>query len=461
MIVGNPILNGGPRKIGLPLNTRLLLHFDLNYDDIVGLNTPSCTGTVAYTRGMFRKGVSLNGATSIDIPYNSEDMLFNKDDFTIAGWFNWHGAPDGTNFSYLFSQQYYYSSSYKTAGFGVWVNANGEIVWRVRRTYANAVVSDVNTKVLMPVGEWVHIAMVRHGTALTLYLNGTAIGTATFNTNYAVYQHASSVFRIGAGSGTTTTTKNNASDFFTGAIDEFIVTIGTAIWTEEFTPPKGPYGEFLALGSLTVGDLVSYTNPETGVTTKFLILDKDHHAVDSGYPENCSTLWLWDEYTELATPYYDYLDTSHANSMRVKSESYIKTKTGDKFYNKLVPTVFLTQIKLENPHVGITLRCALPSWREIAISSSTACAYFPSDLTAEEDRERRIRAVEYLLRDTPRNEDEHYAEYYFVDTEGIIYQTATSSPDEELLHIFPIMNISNDVKVSMFPDDNGVYELLL
>lgn len=243
----------GMGKIALPINTRLLTHFDNNCEDSTGLNTPEFFGTASYKKGKFKNSVFLDGNSCVNVPYNADYLVFGTSDFTIAGWFKWDGTrPNGT-LPRLFSQQYCYNNTYPMAGICVWINADGEIVWRVQRSSSAAVVSSKDTNVAMPVNEWAHLAMVRNGTALKLYLNGTEIGTATFNASYSVYQNTNSTFRIGAGSGRASTSRTEAADFFSGEIDEFIVTIGTAIWTEAFTPPVKPYADYLTLGSLPYG----------------------------------------------------------------------------------------------------------------------------------------------------------------------------------------------------------------
>lgn len=77
---------------------------------------------------------------------------------------------------------------------------------------------------------WYHIAIVRNGTTTTLYVNGTADGTTTAIT--ANMSTASMVIGMNASS---------SSNFYSGYIDEFRVSVGIARWTANFTPPTSAY----------------------------------------------------------------------------------------------------------------------------------------------------------------------------------------------------------------------------
>jgi len=75
---------------------------------------------------------------------------------------------------------------------------------------------------------WYHIALVRNGSTLTCFVNGTSVGTATNSTNYAA-----SHLNIGIDG-------NNSSSPFTGIISDFRIVKGTAVYTANFTPTTVP-----------------------------------------------------------------------------------------------------------------------------------------------------------------------------------------------------------------------------
>lgn len=76
-----------------------------------------------------------------------------------------------------------------------------------------------------PVAQWNHVALVFNAGVATLYLNGVSqsSGSGEWLTG-AMY--------IG---------DDNASELFTGWIDEFRITSGVARYTSNFTPPSAPF----------------------------------------------------------------------------------------------------------------------------------------------------------------------------------------------------------------------------
>jgi len=78
------------------------------------------------------------------------------------------------------------------------------------------------------INNWHHVALVRSGTTVTLYVNGTSQGTYTTSTSFA-----QAYVRIGAYGG-------DGSVAFTGYASNLRAVIGTAIYTATFTPPTTP-----------------------------------------------------------------------------------------------------------------------------------------------------------------------------------------------------------------------------
>ena len=105
---------------------------------------------------------------------------------------------------------------------------------------------------------WTHVAAVRNGTTLTLYVNGVAQATKTFPTS--LRQYTGNVFTIGG----------NAlnSQYFVGNFSNVRVTIGAALYTNNFTPPALPMGasppDSIYGSAITL--LGSGTNGSTSIT---------------------------------------------------------------------------------------------------------------------------------------------------------------------------------------------------
>jgi hypothetical protein len=75
-------------------------------------------------------------------------------------------------------------------------------------------------------GQWVHTAMVRHSGVVTIYIDGVSLESHGDTSNY------SGLTDIGIGAGYSLPTYG-----FDGNIEDFRITVGTAKYTEGFTPP--------------------------------------------------------------------------------------------------------------------------------------------------------------------------------------------------------------------------------
>ena len=81
---------------------------------------------------------------------------------------------------------------------------------------------------------WYHIAVIRSGNTITLYVNGVSLGSTAFSgpmTNYA------STLNVGL------STSAGTLRYFDGWLDEIRISKGIARWTENFTPPTRAYNE--------------------------------------------------------------------------------------------------------------------------------------------------------------------------------------------------------------------------
>ena len=76
---------------------------------------------------------------------------------------------------------------------------------------------------------WTHLAVVRSGTTLTYYINGTSQGTRTFSNNITTTTGST---RIGA--------ENAPTNYLQGYISNLRIVKGTAVYTASFTPPTAP-----------------------------------------------------------------------------------------------------------------------------------------------------------------------------------------------------------------------------
>ena len=94
-------------------------------------------------------------------------------------------------------------------------------------------VTDAGTEYLLatnaiPLNAWTHIAVVRSGTTLTIYQNGTANGSTTNSTDFTQSGALVGLEPVGG------------SFYLTGYLTDVRVVKGTAVYTATFTPPTAP-----------------------------------------------------------------------------------------------------------------------------------------------------------------------------------------------------------------------------
>ncbi len=135
-------------------------------------------------------------------------------DFTIEAWI----YPTVLSLAKQLLTTRASSSTSTTTAWALGLN-NAALTW-----YTNSYNISGGTVVL---NAWNHVAAVRSGSTLTLYLNGTSIGTATLSNNFTDQQVA-----IGA--------CINGTEPYTGYISNVRIVKGTAVYTSNFTPPTAP-----------------------------------------------------------------------------------------------------------------------------------------------------------------------------------------------------------------------------
>ena len=161
----------------------------------------------------------------IDTP-DSTDWTMGNGDFTVDSWFR----PASLTSNVCLIGQSDSAASGTTVSFYIYQTAStvlGKVFYGgTGITASSATVLEINT--------WNHVALVRNGANLTIYLNGVAggtignIGTETINDS----ANKLAVGRIG----------ENNGYYFNGWIDELRISKGIARWTANFTPETGEYG---------------------------------------------------------------------------------------------------------------------------------------------------------------------------------------------------------------------------
>ena len=171
---------------------------------------------LGYTKADHRGSVYFDGSNDHLTVAASSDFDFGTGEFTIEWWQYWDGAQTGYGSVY--------DNNYATNPNLILQTGNGVAQYNV---YMNGTTAAFLESSAAALNVWTHYALVRSGTTVTLYRNGTSTGSMT----YAGAVGNSSVI-VGIGSGTPA---NNYG--IKGYFSDFRVVKGTAVYTSAFTPP--------------------------------------------------------------------------------------------------------------------------------------------------------------------------------------------------------------------------------
>lgn len=196
--------------------TNTLLHFDAAdnttvFTDSVGGRTftRNSTAVVSTTQSKFG-GSSLKTNSSNIQTTTSTDYGFGTGDFTVDFWLYYQG---GNGYVFFWSID---SGSGNFYQYGLSNGGTAPILW-------NGTSAVITGSTNITSSQWQHHALVRSGSTITVYLNGTSIGSVTS----AVDLGTTKPLYIG--------TNSTGIQATNGYIDEFRVS-KTAVYTANFTP---------------------------------------------------------------------------------------------------------------------------------------------------------------------------------------------------------------------------------
>jgi hypothetical protein len=175
-----------------------------------------------YTPAVYGGSMSFDGSGDfLTVPDNAA-LQMGSGDFTVEFWIN---------FSSIASYQTPFDKGYTGAGALAFQTGlgNGRMV-----IYASgsAAITESGTA---PTGTWIHYALVRRGTTLTLYRDGVASGSATNSTNF------NNSSQLGIGANAVAPPGGSIGMYaINGYISDLRITKGTALYSSNFVPPVAP-----------------------------------------------------------------------------------------------------------------------------------------------------------------------------------------------------------------------------
>ncbi|MBL7130493.1 MAG: VCBS repeat-containing protein [Candidatus Omnitrophica bacterium] len=210
------------------LSTKLLLHCDggdgsTNFPDSSVFNHPvTAVGGAQIDAAEYKFG-SASGLFDGDGDYlsipDSNDWDYGSGDFTIDFWVRFN---DTASENYFYDQ---YTSPTDSIRFSL--SPTNNIIFRAKTGGVNDAYYVYNWSYSS--GVWSHLALVRNGTSLLLFIDGTLV-TWTF-----IYD------AIGNNILPDISADLEIGKYLNGWLDEFRISKGIARWTSNFTPPADPY----------------------------------------------------------------------------------------------------------------------------------------------------------------------------------------------------------------------------
>jgi Concanavalin A-like lectin/glucanases superfamily len=229
---------GSGSKGGNDRYTKVLLHMDGT--DASTTFTDSNFGGAAHTwtaggnaqidTGITKFGTGtglFDGTTDTLTTPDHTDFDVGANDFTIDCWFNRAGG-DGTN-RFICAQ----SATPPTGDFSYLLKLDSVAnALQFNLSATGTTLTAVTSTTLFTSTGWHHVAAVRVGDVLKLFVDGVQEGGDVAFVGPA--------FNSGSVLGVGTLGASTAACWF-GSLDEFRLSVGIARWTANFTPPTAPY----------------------------------------------------------------------------------------------------------------------------------------------------------------------------------------------------------------------------
>jgi hypothetical protein len=165
--------------------------------------------------------LKFNGSSDYLLISDNTSLQFGSGDFTIESWI----------YNTTTSEQYVYARTASTgAGTIFGINSTGKWVGAVSTNGTSNI--SVASSASVTTNTWVHLALTRNGTTLTLWVNGVSAGT---NTVTGALHNPSTSNYIGAAFAT------SLLGYVNGYVDDLRITKGYARYTATFTAPTAAF----------------------------------------------------------------------------------------------------------------------------------------------------------------------------------------------------------------------------
>lgn len=232
--------------------TKCLLHFDGTDGAVTTTEETGKTVTIGAASHLTTankvfgpSALKLTGVSgSYAVLSDSDDWYFANGNFTIDCRIRINDIDfSGDGYASIVSQK----ATGGTGNDNIWMlcyhRGVGFILWF--RTLADGDICRYTAPYDVQEGEWYHLAVVRDGTSVYIFVNGVSISLTVFTPieSKTLPNYSASLY-IGS--------YGNLGYWIDAEIDEFRISKGIARWTENFTPPISAYEDVFSSVSLTV-----------------------------------------------------------------------------------------------------------------------------------------------------------------------------------------------------------------
>jgi hypothetical protein len=221
MEIDMPITNFDKVELLLPMtgsnNGTTFTDFSLRQRTVT--RTGVVTSTAQSKFSAYGSSGYFNGSSRLTVVYET-GFDFSAANFTVEAWVRRQNSS--STWPAIIGKQ----NATADWDFGIWItNSNGDVnVHYSSAANGNLTISSASGA--LPLSAWVHVAVVRNGSSLVLYINGASAASATLSGNL---RNRNISLTIGQ------TAQNNTS--FVGNLQDLCITRGTAKYTANFTPP--------------------------------------------------------------------------------------------------------------------------------------------------------------------------------------------------------------------------------
>jgi hypothetical protein len=242
--------------------------------------------------GLGPTGYRLYTSSALQLPVDEELQLRNRD-FTIEGRIKCSNAAG----------RWLYDCGYTayTVGWYLYTNASRQVVFGS----TDAGMTDLVTTTAVANSTWTHIAVVRSGNTIKIYINGTEAASTTFSGSIVT---DAAYIAIGK--------RGDNSSYFDGHIQGFRISTRVARWTADFTVPTAFYDGGRTQYCLATGGGVA------GGTARVELNEK------GGGADAYNVLLIHSETTDGSTTFRDSSPSNHTLTPTSVTHSTTRAKFG-------------------------------------------------------------------------------------------------------------------------------------